>query len=193
MPKDKISIIKRKIKYPRIELKTGVPILILPQNNSFDEIEILDKHKKWLKQKLEFIEKTKKKYKNQKIYKRSDNDLIKLVTNFIDKYSKVLEKKPDKISFRYMKTKWASCSRKNKITFNFMLKYLPPRLILYITFHEMAHLLVPNHSKDFCFLIKREFKNYAQYEEQLFGYWFLLLEKLQKIRLAHFIKNYFNR
>lgn len=186
MPKDKISIIKRKIKYPRIELKTGVPILILPQNNSFDEIEILDKHKKWLKQKLEFIEKTKKKYKNQKIYKRSDNDLIKLVTNFIDEYSKVLEKKPDKISFRYMKTKWASCSRKNKITFNFMLKYLPSRLIRYVTFHEMAHLLVPNHSKDFWFLIKREFKNYAQYEEQLFGYWFLLLEKLPKDKTSQF-------
>jgi len=99
MPKDKISVIKRKIKYPRIELKTGVPILILPQNNSFNEVEILDKHKKWLKQKLEFIEKTKKKYKDQKVYKRSEKDLIKLVTSFIDGYSEVLEKSQIKLVF----------------------------------------------------------------------------------------------
>jgi predicted metal-dependent hydrolase len=79
-----------------------------------------------------------------------------------------------------MKTKWASCSRKNKITFNFMLKYLPPRLIRYTTFHEMAHLLIPNHNKDFWFLIKREFKNYPHFEEELFGYWFLLQNKKLK-------------
>lgn len=177
MLQNKIFISKRKVKYPRIELKTGMPVLILPQNNSFDAVEILDKHKKWLKQKLEFTEKIKNKYKNQKIYKRSENDLVKLVTNFIDEDSKVLEKKPDKISFRYMKTKWASCSRKNKITFNLILKYLPPRLIRYITFHEMAHLLIPNHSKDFWFLVKKEFKNYPNLEEELFGYWFLLQNK----------------
>ena len=180
MQKDKISIIRRKIKYPRIELKTGAPVLILPQNSSFDETEVLDKHKKWLRQKLEFIEKTKKKYKNQKIYQRSENDLIKLVTSFVDEYSKILEKKPSKISFRYMKTKWASCSKEGKITFNSVMKYLPPRLIRYIVFHEMAHLLVSNHNKNFWRLIKKEFKNYTHYEEQLFGYWFLLSEESLK-------------
>lgn len=177
MLQNKIFISKRKVKYPRIELKTGMPVLILPQNNSFDAVEILDKHKKWLKQKLEFTEKIKNKYKNQKIYKRSENDLVKLVTNFIDEDSKVLEKKPDKISFRYMKTKWASCSQQGKITFNLMLKYLPPRLIRYVVFHEMVHLLVPNHKQNFWNIIKKQFKNFNQYEEQLFGYWFLLQNK----------------
>ncbi len=189
MQRGKVLTIKRKIKYPRIELKTGTPMLILPQDDSFDAVEILDKHRKWFQQKLEFTEKIKKKYKNQKIYERSESDLIKLATNFVSEYTDVLEKKPDKIGFRYMKTKWASCSRKNKITFNFMLKYLPPRLIRYVTFHEMAHLLIPNHNKDFWFLIKREFKNYPHLEEELFGYWFLLSEKLPKNKTINFRQN----
>lgn len=180
MRKNKVLIIKRKIRYPRIELRTGVPVLILPQDNSFDAIEILNRHKKWLQQKLEFTEKIKEKYKNQKIYERSENDLIKLVTNLVNQYSSILRRKPNQIGFRYMKTKWASCSRQNKITFNLMLKYLPPQLIRYITFHEMTHLLVPNHKQNFWSLVKRKFKDYAHYEEQLFGYWFLLLEKLTK-------------
>lgn len=186
MQKDKVLIIKRKIRHPRIELKTGVPVLILPQDNSFDAIEILNRHKKWLQQKLEFTEKIKEKYKNQKIYERGESDLIKLVTNFVSEYSSILEKKPNKIGFRYMKTKWASCSRQNKITFNLMLKYLPLQLIRYITFHEMTHLLVPNHKQSFWYFVKKKFKNCKHCEEQLFGYWFLLLEKLPEAKINQF-------
>ncbi|MDD5638963.1 MAG: M48 family metallopeptidase [Candidatus Pacebacteria bacterium] len=174
MQGDNVLIIKRKVKYPRIELKTGVPMLILPQNSNFCADEILQKHREWINQKLEFIKKIEEKYKNQKIYTRSNNDFIKLVTNLIDESAIVLGKKPSKIIFRYMKTKWASCSQQGKITFNLMLKYLPPRLIRYVVFHEMVHLLVPNHKQNFWDIIKKQFKNSNQYEEQLFGYWFLL-------------------
>lgn len=178
MQKDNILVIKRKVKYPRIELKTGVPMLILPQDSNFNAGDILQKHKKWIDQKLEFIKKIEEKYKNQKIYKRSDNNFIKIVTSLIDEFSIILERKPNKINFRYMKTKWASCSQQGKITFNLMLKYLPPKLIRYVVFHEMTHLLVPNHKQNFWNIIKKQFKDSAQYEEQLFGYWFLLQNNL---------------
>ena len=58
-------------------------MLILPQDDSFDAVEILEKHRKWFQQKLEFTEKIKKKYKNQKIYERNESDLIKLITNLL--------------------------------------------------------------------------------------------------------------
>ncbi len=177
MQGDNVLIVKRNVKYPRIELKTGVPMLILPQNNNFNVDEILQKHREWINQKLEFIKRIEEKYKNQKIYTRSNDDFIKLVTNLIDESAIALGKKPSKIIFRYMKTKWASCSQQGKITFNLMLKYLPPRLIRYVVFHEMVHLLVPNHKQNFWNIIKKQFKNFNQYEEQLFGYWFLLQNK----------------
>ena len=176
---EQVIVVERKVKYPRLELKTGFPILVLPQEGSFDSATIISKHQRWLKQKVEFIENLKSKYKNQKIYYRREDDLIKLVAKFVKESSKIVGIKPKRIIFRYMKTKWGSCSKKGGINFNLMLKYLPRPLIRYVVFHETMHLLIPNHSKNFWFCIKKEFKNPKQYEEMLYGYWFLLNRKVK--------------
>jgi len=164
--KKKIQIIKRKVKYARLELRAGEPVLIMPRYGSVN--------KKWLERKLKFIKDIKQKYKNQQIYNRSEEELVQLVSRFIEKYSRVLNMQPLKLNFRYMRTKWGSCSGKNRISFNLLLGYLPLALIRYIVFHEMVHLLIKNHSKKFWMVIEKEFKNYKKCKEKLFGYWFLL-------------------
>ena len=169
-----ITISKRKVKYPRLELKTGFPVLILPQGGDFDSNAIIGKHQKWLEQKMKFIENLKNKYKNQKIYQRSEDDLGKIVTRFVNEFSKILEVKPKRVGFRYMKTKWGSCSKKKKICLNLSLRHLPTHLIRYVVLHEMTHLLIPNHGENFWFYIRKEFKNPEHYKEMLYGYWFLL-------------------
>lgn len=178
MQQNNVLIIKRNVKHPRIELKTGIPVLILPINGNFDADKIIDSHKKWLEEKSCFIKEIKEKYSNHEICDRSEDELIKLIKDFISKYSGVLKRYPEKISFCYMRTKWASCSRKGKINFNLLLKYLPVELIDYIVFHEMAHLLIPNHSQYFWYLVEKKFINFKKYEENLFGYWFLLVKFL---------------
>lgn len=177
MAAQQIKVIKRKVKYPRLELKTGIPILIIPQKGFFDPQKITSKHQKWLEKKINFIREIENKYKDKKLYQRSEEDLIKLINKFVKKFSKVLNVKPQKINFRYMKTKWGSCSKKGRICFNLALKYLPSSLISYVVFHEMVHLFIPNHSKNFWLKIKKEFKNPSLYEEKLYGYWFLLNKK----------------
>jgi len=183
MHQNDILIIKRNVKHPRIELKTGSPILILPKNGNFSADKIINDHKKWLEEKLCFIQEIKEKYENNKIYNRSKEELIELIGDCILRYSDFSGRYPEIISFRYMKTKWASCTRKGKITFNLLLKYLPTELINYIVFHEMAHLLIPNHSKYFWSLLEKKFSNCKKYEESLFGYWFLLLKKLNIVEI----------
>ncbi len=169
-----VTIIKRKVKHPRLELKTGFPTLILPQDGNFNPVAIINKYQKWLEQKLKFIENLKKKYRNRKIFQRSEKNLINIVVNSCERYSAILGEKPIKIRFRYMKTKWGSCNRKGRICLNLMLKHLPISLIRYVVFHEMTHLLVPNHRENFWLYVKKEFKNPKQYDEMLYGYWFLL-------------------
>lgn len=169
-----ITVVKRKVKYPRLELKSGLPVLILPQRGNFDPEQVIGKHKKWLEKKLNFIEKIKNKYGGQKIYQRSEKELTRIVENLVKKYLKILKVKPVKIRFRYMKTRWGSCSKKGSINLNLTLKHLPFSLIRYLIFHEMVHLKVHNHSKNFWLNIKKEFKDYKKYEEKLFGYWFLV-------------------
>lgn len=182
-----ITIVKRKVKHPRLELKTGFPTLILPQDGNFNPTAIINKHQKWLEQKVKFIENLKNKYKNQKIYQRKEDNLIGLTTKFIEESSKIIRIEPRRVGFRYMKTKWGSCTKKGRICLNLMLKYLPISLIRYVVFHEMTHLLVPNHSENFWLYIKKEFKNPKQYEEMLYGYWFLInSSKNQKNSLKAF-------
>ncbi len=55
-----------------------------------------------------------------------------------------------KIKTRKMKARWGSCNFSTKtITFADMLIHLPSECIEYVVVHELAHLVVPNHSKDF--------------------------------------------
>jgi len=174
-----VKVLRRKVKYPRIELKKGYPVLILPENSEKAE-EIIEKHKKWIEEKLRFINDLKVKYKNRKIYKRDEKQLKNLLKKFVDEFEKKWELKVKAIKLRKMKTKWGSCNKKGEITFNIMLKFLPPSLIKYVVFHEMVHLIVKKHNKDFWFYIKKEFKNPEKYEEKLFGYWFLITNKSEQ-------------
>jgi hypothetical protein len=169
-----IKIIERKVKYPRLELKTGLPVLIMPRNANLDPVIIVNRHKKWLRRKMEFIENIKNKYKNHKIYKRSDDNLNDIIKKFVDEFIDIVKVEPEKIHFRYMKTKWGSCSRRKRVCFNLALKHLPASLIRYVVFHEMMHLIIPNHSKSFWLYIKTRFRKPQKYEEMLYGYWFLV-------------------
>jgi len=173
MDKD-LKIIKRKVKYPRIELKTGILTLILPKDRKISPAQFIKRHKSWIESKRRLIEELKQEYKNKKLIQRSEKRLFFLVNELIPLIERKLQIKPKKISFRLMKTKWGSCSKGKTISFNVLMKYLPKHLIRYIIFHEMAHLLVPKHNKNFWYFIQKEFPQYKEYERTLLGYWFLI-------------------
>ncbi|WP_269801083.1 M48 metallopeptidase family protein [Helicobacter burdigaliensis] len=58
------------------------------------------------------------------------------------------------IQIRKMKTKWGSCNPNTKnINLHIELIKKPKICIKYVIFHELAHLIYPNHSKEFyCYL-----------------------------------------
>lgn len=53
------------------------------------------------------------------------------------------------ISIKNMKTRWGSCTGKNKIILNTHLMSLPDYLIDYVLLHELAHTKIKNHSRLF--------------------------------------------
>lgn len=68
----------------------------------------------------------------------------------IEKYQCIVKKEIANIRIREMKTRWGSCNPlKGYINLNSELVKKPTVCIEYVVFHELAHLLYPNHSKQF--------------------------------------------
>lgn len=55
----------------------------------------------------------------------------------------------NKFSIKKQKSRWASCSKKKNLNFNLLLAAAPADVIDYVVIHELAHILVMDHSKKF--------------------------------------------
>lgn len=169
----------RSVKYPRLEFRTGMLNLILPENYKHEN-KLLDIHKKWIVKKQKSINHALNKSKDKKLVKRDLDSLKKIVLEYYNKNSHKFKAK--KIQFRNMKSKWGSCSSDKILTFNSFLRFLPTRLVRYVVYHEMVHIKERKHSKAFWDIISRKFKNYQSKEKDLFIYWFLI-QRNPKIKL----------
>jgi predicted metal-dependent hydrolase len=89
------------------------------------------------------------------------------ITKLVIKYSEIMQLYPKSIEFRKSKTKWASCSEHNRITFNPELIKLSISLIEYTIVHELAHIAYKNHSKYFWRLVKKYMSDYLKKEQML--------------------------
>ena len=68
----------------------------------------------------------------------------------IDKYHPVVQKEIGTVRIREMKTRWGSCNpSKGYINLNLRLIEKPTECIEYVVFHELTHLVHPDHSDKF--------------------------------------------
>jgi len=180
METQKVLVIKRKVKYPRLELKTGSLVLILPKGGNFNADFIIRKHQLWIDKKLQFVDEIKQEFQDNKLFVRKNDQFTTLVENLMHKYSQKLKVQPAVVKFRYMKTRWGSCGQDGRISLNKLLMFIPDDLVAYVIYHELCHLVVPKHNRSFWLLIEKEFSTYKNNERSLFGYWFLLNKKLKE-------------
>ncbi|HDD53439.1 MAG TPA: M48 family peptidase [Thermosulfidibacter takaii] len=170
------KVLVRKVKYPRIEFRTGRLTLILPPGT--DPKEILEKHKGWISRKAKFIERHLEAARGLTLEERSEGEFKELVHSYVERGSRFLGVEVNKVLFRRMSTKWASCSSKGNITVNSLARFLPGRLIEYLVFHELAHLLERKHNDRFWRIVASRFPDHPELESRLFSYWFLVCERV---------------
>jgi len=160
----------RDIQYPRVELKTGELLFVLPFGYNPDNF--YKKYKSWIYKKINFIEECLDNAKDKELVRRSDKEFKGLVYDTVKKVSMDLEIKIGNIYFRKMRTKWASLSSAKNVTVNRFMKYLPQYLIEYIIFHEIVHIIEKKHNNRFWEIVEGRYKDYQGLERELFIYWF---------------------
>jgi len=64
------------------------------------------------------------------------------------------------LDIRAQRTRWASCSAQGRMSFNWRLLLAPERVLDYVVWHEVCHLLVLDHSPRFWSLLERHWPDY---------------------------------
>lgn len=93
----------------------------------------------------------------------SEQALRKLVSE----WARRIGVKPGRVQIRDMYRKWGSCSSRGNITLNTALCRLPQPLAEYIVCHELIHLLVFNHGKQFKALLSQHMPDWREREQAL--------------------------
>lgn len=86
----------------------------------------------------------------------------------IEKYQSIVKKEVDRICIREMKTRWGSCNpQKGYINLNLKLIEKPRECIEYVVLHELAHLIYPDHGRQFYNYLSLFMPNWGKRKERL--------------------------
>ena len=90
-----------------------------------------------------------------------------IISPLIEKYSTLMAVHPSAISYRATISKWGSCTtRTRRLQFSTYLLLLPDWCIEHVVVHELAHLIVPNHSPQFYAVMNKFFPQWRAAREE---------------------------
>jgi hypothetical protein len=76
------------------------------------------------------------------------------LTERVDHYAAMLERRRGPIAIRDTRSRWGSCARNGALSFSWRLIMAPPEILDYVAAHECAHLVHLNHSPAYWRLLK---------------------------------------
>jgi len=96
----------------------------------------------------------------------AEKRLRELVRPQVERYSREMGVRPDKVSFRRMRSRWGCCCpATHEIRFSLYLLLLPGWCVEHVVVHELAHLLVPDHGARFYTVMNRFFPRWKEARE----------------------------
>jgi predicted metal-dependent hydrolase len=98
------------------------------------------------------------------IYRKKAKDYI---PSRVAYYSKKMNLLPTGIAITGAKTRFGSCSGKNRLSFSWRLMEYPLEAVDYVVVHELAHIMHKNHGFDFYRLIATYLPDWKQRKQLL--------------------------
>ncbi|WP_201777706.1 M48 family metallopeptidase [Ornithinibacillus californiensis] len=92
---------------------------------------------------------------------------LEKVSEKVSYFQHLFKKKPNGIKVKEQHKRWASCTSKNELLFNWRCVMAPSHVIDYIVVHEMCHMYHPNHSQEFWDLLSSVMPDYERRKEWL--------------------------
>ena len=87
---------------------------------------------------------------------------------YLQKWEEITDLHPDSWQTKNMKTRWGTCNASaRRIWLNLQLAKKPPECLEYVILHELAHLKVYNHGKDFVAIMDRYMPNWREIRKRL--------------------------
>ncbi len=90
----------------------------------------------------------------------SKEEAANLILPLLKKWSAIMMLTPTHVGFRHNRSRWGSCSGKDRLNFNTRLATMHPDFVEYVVVHELAHIKHKNHSKDFWAEVEKHLPDY---------------------------------
>lgn len=85
----------------------------------------------------------------------------------VKRFSQQMGLSYNRVFIRNQKSRWASCSYRRNLNFNWRLVMVPEPVLDYVVVHELCHLKEMNHSKSFWNLVGRYCPDWREYRKWL--------------------------
>ncbi len=171
------KIITRNIKNPRLEFKHGDLFVIVPTHGDFDVEAFVARHKPWIEKHAKYYQALDQQSQSLELVDRLSEDFTNLVEQLVASGVKIVGQSPKKLSYKSLRSRWGSCSSAGEIIINLKLRHFPEPLIWYVVFHELVHLRVHAHNKNFYEILSKVFPDYKKYDRLLSSYEYLLVRR----------------
>jgi predicted metal-dependent hydrolase len=171
-------IIRRRVKYPRLEIWGNEIWIIVPGN--VDPWRMMRENRGWLIRQIEIARKAAELSGKIGLVPRTRRKFRSLVERVVREYAEELGVEVNRIFVRRVKSAWGSCSGRGNITINAAAQWLPERLVRYIAYHEVCHLRRWRHDREFERLVREKFPDHEDLDLQLQACWIKLREREEK-------------
>ena len=91
----------------------------------------------------------------------------KVINERLNRYLKYFNDRPSGIIVKDFKSKWGSCSKDNKLRFNWRIVMAKTSIIDYLVVHELCHIEHKNHSKDYWDAVQAIIPDYEERKKWL--------------------------